>query len=192
MHLHGAYSSALLGTTNGEIMNNNQSEAMNFGRASAREAFDQVKDYDSIIHAIAAYRTNVRDTCHENAGWSNHLYPALAAYDAEVTRLQEQAMMNRIRAEMVLDQFTQTNVRGVLERANEFLTGLRLFNISLDQQEDFVERCLQHCEPGDTWERASLALVAVEIFERNIRDQDPNVEKFPKGWNGGVLAAVKE
>lgn len=91
-----------------------------------------------------------------------------------------------------LSQFKQTNLRAVLERANELLYALGAMTHSHELQENIVTELMNKCETGDTWERAALSLVAVELFERIVREDDSSVEKFPEGWAGGIYVGAKE
>ena len=55
-------------------------------------AVDQTADYDSLAHALAAYRVNVGDTVVESYGKANvrALHTALRTYDRSVTKLWKQ------------------------------------------------------------------------------------------------------
>lgn len=61
-------------------------DAVQFGKSSAFEAFDQAGAYGGRQQAIDSYRDNVRDTLNEQgaAEWEPE---AFAAFDAEVARL---------------------------------------------------------------------------------------------------------
>lgn len=64
----------------------NKQAAIQFGRSSAFEAFDQASAYGGRQQAIDSYRDNVRDTLNEQ-GASEWEPEAFAAFDAEITRL---------------------------------------------------------------------------------------------------------
>jgi uncharacterized protein (DUF1778 family) len=87
---------------------------------------------------------------------------------------------------LTLTHFTQTNVVAVLERANEILHSLRALSDDVYQQQMFVDLLISKAEAGDEWERASLMLAKVELFEVAVRMEDISVEKFPADWNGGL------
>lgn len=92
---------------------------------------------------------------------------------------------------MKLDQFTQTNLVAVLERANLILANITEFGTSPNGEEQIIDSLIKNVDPGDEWEQASLALVKVELMERRIRLEDKQVESFPKGWDGGIYQAFK-
>jgi hypothetical protein len=66
-------------------------DAIQFGKSSAFEAFDQAGSYGSVQNAVDCYRDNVRDTLNEQ-GASEWEPEAFAAFDAEVTRLIARAL----------------------------------------------------------------------------------------------------
>lgn len=87
---------------------------------------------------------------------------------------------------MKLPQFKQTNLVAVLDRADTILTALHELTNNHTGLERAHAALVAACEPGDDWERASLALVGVELMERRMRYEDPTVESFPANWNGGL------
>lgn len=62
--------------------------AENIGRVNAETAIDQRSDYESIEHAFASYRDNVRDTLQELGltEFSFYAYRVFDAIEAEYNR----------------------------------------------------------------------------------------------------------
>lgn len=58
-------------------------DALDFARASAAEAFDQVTSYGNIHNAVREYRKNVTDTMREYGAMFNEPM-ALETFDAEI------------------------------------------------------------------------------------------------------------
>jgi hypothetical protein len=87
---------------------------------------------------------------------------------------------------MKLDQFQQTNLVAVIERANEIIQAVTTLHHDGDLQGEFLDTLDENAEEGGDWERASIAIARVELLERAVRQEDQNVEKFPEGWEGGI------
>lgn len=83
-------------------------------------------------------------------------------------------------------QFKQTNLSGVLSRANEILAHLSALGVTPDSEDKMLTLMWIDMQVGDEWERAAIALAQVELFERRMRAEDPSVESYPEGWNGGI------
>lgn len=93
---------------------------------------------------------------------------------------------------MKLEQFTQTNLVAVLERANLILANITEFGTSPNGQEQIIETLIKECDPGDEWERAAMYLAQVELMERRMRRDDPQLESAPDNWEGGIFHNLRK
>lgn len=82
-------------------------------------------------------------------------------------------------------QFKQSNVVGVINRANELLESIRSLGASTATQDSLLEMLKGDCMDGDFYEAAALALVECELIELRICYEDPQVPRMSDGWNGG-------
>jgi len=91
-----------------------------------------------------------------------------------------------------LTQFKQTNLRDVLERAQELLVSLATICNDNKSRIQIAEKMLKQVDPGDDWERVAWSLVNIELVERIIREEDASLLKYPEDWDGGINVGTKE
>lgn len=87
--------------------------------------------------------------------------------------------------------FTQLNLRAIIERANELLHFLKEASIDLDNQYKIADLIREDINV-DEWERSAWNLVLMEVNERIIRRDDSSVGSSPKGWCGGLHQPATE
>lgn len=81
---------------------------------------------------------------------------------------------------------TQLNMIAVVERASELIDHMVKLQMPLKQMSSLATQMLALKKDDlDDWEELAWRIVWMELQERQIREEDPSVEKAPAGWNGG-------
>jgi hypothetical protein len=83
--------------------------------------------------------------------------------------------------------FKQANIAGALRRAHEILEALDSFGITPQSKEKIVAIMFDDLQIGDEYERTSLQLVRLELFERHLLLEDSNLQAAPAHWHGGFM-----
>lgn len=86
------------------------------------------------------------------------------------------------------DKFKQTNLVGIISRANDILIMVEELNMPKAAREDLINAMLQvNLENQDHWEHLAWMMVKMEMFERDVREEDPSIPSHMDGWAGGLL-----
>lgn len=83
--------------------------------------------------------------------------------------------------------FKQANIAGALRRAHEILESIESFGVTPNSQMKMVDLMFEDLEIGDEYERTSLQLVRLELFERHLLLEDIMLEPAPAGFHGGFM-----
>ena len=82
-------------------------------------------------------------------------------------------------------QFTVFNLKGCVDRADDLLMAIREMSLSNEDAKALCKaQMLTAKEACDVWESLAWQMAYVEMFERQIRVEDPSVQT-PENYNGG-------
>lgn len=88
---------------------------------------------------------------------------------------------------MNFKHFEQLNLAGVVERAQQIIVAIKELGLRSGYDGDIavVEIMRANLETGDDWERMAIDMVRLELMERQMRREDPQVESQGPNFNGG-------